>query len=105
MVLNETDLLVLRALQQATTECHHSKSVVTLRYALLEAQAWNADIEFALCNSGDEHPTVQRYYSALCKLVNHTQFAEGAGDLRLPAGPRYTECWITQAGKEFLDQS
>ncbi len=48
---------------------------------------------------------VAEYYGAICRLVHDTPFAEGAGDLKLPAGPRYTECWITPSGIEFLNRA
>jgi hypothetical protein len=103
MKLDEVELLLLRSLQRASTECHHPKSVVTLRYALLRTRNWNDAIESALCNGGNEEPLVARFYAALCKLACDTPYAAGAGDLRSPAGPRYTECWITSAGDDLLD--
>ena len=105
MDLDQTELLLLTALLRASSECNHPMSVVTLRYALLQTHHWDAAIEFALCNGGDEEPIVARYYSALCRLACDTSYADGAGDLRSPAGPRYTACWITQAGSDLLDQS
>ena len=99
--LTETDLLLLRA----QTECSSQKSVVTLRYALLWSGRWNEDIEYALCNRGDEEPLVAEYYRGLCRLACETPFADGAGDLSSPAGPRYTECWITPAGTQRLAQA
>jgi hypothetical protein len=74
------------------------KTDVVLRYALRESGRWNEDIEAALCNAGDEIPLVAEFYAALRNLVHDTPFADGAGDLRRPAGPRYTECWITPSG-------
>lgn len=104
MNLDEIDVLLLRALGRADGECHVPKSVVTLRYALLFTRNWNDAIEFALCNSGTEEPLVARYYTALCRLARETPYVEGNGDLNTPAGPRYTECWITSAGIELLNQ-
>jgi hypothetical protein len=101
--LTDIENRVLRAMVRAQAECGSGKSVVVLRYALLEANCWDDDMEDALCNSGFEHPTVAQYYGALRKLVLETPFADGAGDLRLPAGPRYTDCWITQRGIERLE--
>ena len=77
---------------------------MVLRYALLETQRWDDAIDFALCNGGMEHPLVADHYNALRRLVLETDLADGAGNLRLPAGPRYTECWITPVGREYLDR-
>ena len=41
MELTETEQLVLRAMQRVHTECGSQKSVVILRYALLEIGRWN----------------------------------------------------------------
>ena len=90
-------------MQRVHTECGSQKSVVILRYALLETGSWNEKIEYALCNAGNEEPRVAKYYNALCRIARDTPFADGAGDLALPAGPRYTECWITRSGIERLN--
>ena len=104
--LTETEHMLLRAMRRAGTEAGpRCKSVVTLRYALLELQTWSNEIEHALCNAGDEEPLVAKYYNALCILARERTFADGAGDLSRPAGPRYTECWITPNGIEALDRS
>ena len=55
-------------------------------------------MEYALCNDADRHPLVAEFYAVLRALVRDTCFAGGAGDLRSPAAPRYTECWITTEG-------
>ena len=47
---------------------------------------------------------VAEYYRSLCRLVRETPFADGAGDLTQPAGPRYTECWITSSGRVELER-
>jgi hypothetical protein len=86
------------------SECRERKSVVVLRYALLEARHWDEDIEAALCTGGMENPIVAEHYDALRKLALETDLADGAGDLRLPAGPRYTEVWITERGLEYLER-
>ncbi len=102
MELTETERMLLRAMHRVQIESGGKKSVVTLRYALLESSFWSEDAEAALCNAGNEEPTVTEYYDALCRLVRDTPFADGAGDFGLPAGPRYTECWITSSGIQLL---
>lgn len=104
MELDETEQLALRAMQRVQSESNSRKSVVTLRYMLLETKAWNPEIEYALCNGGNEEPLVAKYYGAVCQLARNTVLVDGAGDLGRPAGPRYTECWITPAGIEWLNQ-
>ena len=101
--LTEIQLRVLNAMFRVRGESTARKSVVILRYALLELNCWDDEVESALCNGGVEHPEVARHYRALQSLVHDTPFAKGAGDLRLPAGPRYTECWITQSGIDYLN--
>lgn len=96
---------MLRALARVNAESSSKKCVVTLRYALLWSRSWTPEIENALCNGGDEEPLVAEYYGALCRLALETPFADGAGNLSLPAGPRYTECWITPAGFEYLGKT
>ena len=103
MELTETDIRLLNAMARVRCESSSRKSVVVLRYALLELNCWNSDVESALCNGGHEHATVSEHYRALRRLVNDTPFADGAGNLRLPAGPRYTECWITERGIDHLN--
>src|SRR5688572_896294 len=90
---------------KVASESSSQKSVVVLRYALLEARAWDHGIETSLCGAGTEHPVVAELYKALRRLVCETDLADGAGDLRSPAGPRYTECWITQRGRAHLDKA
>lgn len=102
MELTDTERLLLRAMHRVQIEGGAKNSVVTLRYALLETSCWNEDIEVALCNAGNEEPLVAKYYNAICRLVRDTPFADGAGDFGLPAGPRYTACWITSSGIEEL---
>ena len=95
---------VLCAMAKVSAECPARKSVVVLRYAILEANVWNEDVENSLCNGGNEHPVVAEHYSAIRRLVLETDLADGAGDLKRPAGPRYTECWITEQGLEELNR-
>lgn len=96
---------ILRAMAKVSAECRTQKSVVVLRYALLEANAWDKDVEFSLCNGGHEHPIVAEHYAVIRRMVLETDLADGAGDLKRPAGPRYTECWITERGREELNRT
>ena len=105
MELTETERMLLRAMHRVQVEGGGRTSVVTLRYALLETSIWNEDIEFALCNAGNEEPLVAKYYNAIRRIVRDTPFADGAGDFGLPAGPRYTACWITPRGIEELHRN
>lgn len=57
--------------------------------------------EYAICNSGYENPKVARLYEGIRGLIEKG-FLEGRGNLGLPAGPRYTECRVTSAGKSEL---
>ena len=102
MKLTDSECRVLRAMARVSAECTSRKCVVVLRYALLELHAWDADIEASLCNDG-EHPVVARLYDAIRRLIRETDLAAGAGDLGRPAGPRYTECWITSRGLDHLE--
>ena len=52
-------------------------------------------------NGGNENADVQLFYTVLRGLIE-SGFAEGAGDLRAPSGPRYTECRLTPAGRQRL---
>ncbi len=74
-----------------------------LRAALQSMNRYDKDAsEFALCNDGNEDPEVRQLYNVLREMIR-CGLAEGAGDLQLPAGPRYTECRITLAGRRRLD--
>jgi hypothetical protein len=103
MRLTEIEIRVLRAMATVASESCSQKSVVVLRYALLETRTWDDKIEESLCCEGTEHPVVAELYHAIRKLVCETNYADGAGDLYTPAGPRYTECWITKQGRDHLD--
>jgi len=105
LLLSLMERRVLCAMGKVSAESCARKSVVVLRYALLEANAWDADVESSLCNGGNEHPMVAEHYGAIRRLVLETDLADGAGDLKRPAGPRYTECWITERGMEELNHT
>lgn len=95
---------VLRAMATASAEAGIRRSVAVLRYAILEANAWDEKVEYSLCNDGNEHPLVAEHYQAIQRLVLETDLAAGAGNLKHPVGPRYTDCWITQRGMEELNR-
>lgn len=80
------------------------KSDVPLRAALQALGLYEREkMEVALCNGGDEDPTVKRAYDKLRELVRR-ELAEGRGNLKFPAGPRYTECNVNAAGLRRLDE-
>lgn len=70
-----------------------------IRHALLDQ--WNEELELAACVSGYEHPAVASAYDAIRSLASHG-LLDWHGDLTLPAGPRYTECRISAAGRLAL---
>jgi len=104
MGLSEIDRLLLGAMAQVHRNNDSRKSDVILRMALREAGSWNDRLESSLSNAGNEDTLVADFYGALRRLVRETPLADGAGDLELPAGPRYTECWITQAGLNEIER-
>lgn len=100
--ISDLETRILQAMWSVESECGRQKSVVTLRYAILPINKWDKEVELALCNDGTENEIVAAYYRALCNLVTRTTYAEGRGNFEAPAGPRYTECWITKQGKQLL---
>jgi hypothetical protein len=87
--IGELESRILRAMWSVESECGRRKSVVTLRYAILPMNRWDEEM-------------VAAYYRALCNLVTQTTHADGRGDFETPTGPRYTDCWITEQGKQLL---
>lgn len=73
-----------------------------LRFAMRSAGLWSSKAEGALCCSGYEREEVGRLYDDLRGLVRRG-LLEGKGNLILPAGPRYTECAVTAAGRKALE--
>jgi hypothetical protein len=102
--LGELEAKLLRAMWSVDSECGRQKSVVTLRYAILPMNKWDAEVERALCTDGTEHGMVAEYYRTLCNLVTQTPYADGRGNFEVPAGPRYTDCRITNEGKRILSR-
>jgi hypothetical protein len=87
---------LLQVLAELGAEEFH-KSAVILRLALRMSDMYDDAVEYAVCGNGDEHPYCAAFYQKLCALTTRG-FAEGRGDLFTPAGPRYTECRITENG-------
>ncbi len=102
--LGDLEAKLLRAMWSVEVECGRQRSVVTLRYAIMPMNKWSAEVERALCNDGTEHEMVAEYYRAICSLVTQTPYADGRGDFEEPAGPRFTDCWITNEGKRALSR-
>lgn len=96
--LSPIERRVLRALAQIHREGGAKSSDAALRHALRAANEWDENAEVALRCNGDEDERVVEYYAALRKLVSDTSLVAGAGDLRKPAAPPYTRCWITPEG-------
>jgi hypothetical protein len=83
---------------QAVAECApvgRCKCAIVLRKVLEGQGLWNESTELAICNTGYEHPEVGRLYDTIRELVTRGALV-GAGNLILPAGPRYTECGLPQ---------
>jgi hypothetical protein len=72
-----------------------------LRLVIEQAGDWDDATFFAICNGGYEHPVVGKLYDGIRMLVTQGLLG-GRGDLNLPAGPRYTECRITDEGSRAL---
>ncbi len=96
--LSPIELALLRALAHIHHQGWYKMSDTVLRQALRAADQWDENAEVALRCNGDEDERVVEYYAALRKLVSDTSLVAGAGDLRKPAAPPYTRCWITPEG-------
>lgn len=103
MLLSATEQSLLRAAAMCgeTQPDGCCKCDRVLRHVLESAYSMNAEAEEALCCSGHEHREVGQLYDNLRALVGRG-LLQGRGDLKRPAGPRYTECAITAAGREAL---
>jgi len=98
----EIENALLSAMKTHSDVLLRTKCDVILRLALHNLGKWSEEADYALCNSGDEEPETWKFYGVLRQLIRDG-YAEGAGDLNLPAGPRYTECRITAKGLERLE--
>ena len=93
MSLIEYEKQVLRAVESCenVSPGKYWKCAEILRRALDFGEVNGSEVDFALCNTGYEHPEVGQYYDAIRALVVRG-LLEGRGNFDLPAGPRYTEC-------------
>jgi hypothetical protein len=76
-----------------------------LRQALNSANEYTDAAEAVFNGQFEADAVALRLYEDLLALIADypdNPLAEGKGDLRLPAAPRYTECRITQLGLERL---
>lgn len=103
MLLTPEELTVLRAVVDCTAEPLRAlcKCDQILRAVAMTTGSWTESAEDAVCNTGYEDPFIGQFYDILRGLVRKG-FLTGAGDLSLPAGPRYTECGITDAGRSAI---
>jgi hypothetical protein len=109
MSLSATEQYLLQAMKSVQAEVREEeawpegfhKCAEVLIHALKAAGCWNEAASTAICLTGYEEVETKRFYDTLRHLMVRG-FAEGAGNLELPAGPRYTECWITPKGLEQL---
>ena len=103
MSLPETERALLLAAARSADDRNSGfcKCDQALRVVLQLMDAWTETAEIALCNTGYEAQEVGKLYDQLRSLVERG-LLQGRGDLKLPAGPRYTECGITPAGSAAL---
>lgn len=72
-----------------------------LRAVVEAGGAWSDAQEEAVCNSGYEHEEIGQLYDAIRNLVTRG-YLVGRGNLTSPAGPRYTECGLSDAGRAAI---
>lgn len=93
------------ALELGPTACNGSiKCDKVLRAALGMCGAVDESMDWSLKGDGDDNRAVRRLYCLLRSLVKRG-FLNGKGNLRTPAGPQYTECGITDLGRQSLESS
>ena len=81
------------------------KCDVVLRRALKSANEYTDAAEDVFNGEFEADPVALALYQDLLSLIAdgpENPLAEGKGDLRLPAAPRYTECRITRLVLEQL---
>ncbi|WP_428306969.1 hypothetical protein [Lacipirellula sp.] len=103
MSLSAEELAILQAVERCTSagSTVFSKCAAVLRAIVESDGAWSEAQEDAVCNSGYEEEKIGRLYDALRDLVARGYLAS-RGDLASPAGPRYTECGLTDAGRSTI---
>ncbi len=102
LTADEKHILKAALFVGSTTTCGFAKCDRVIRHALLDQ--WNHELESAACVSGYEHPAVASAYDIIRSLASYG-LLDGRGDLALPAGPRYTECRISAAGRLALEST
>lgn len=81
-----------------------------LRHAMIAAGVWDDHYErgqsAAFHGEYNEYPLVKLWYESLISLTRREpaeRLLEGAGNLEVPAGARFTACWLTPLGKEIAE--
>jgi hypothetical protein len=82
-----------------------------LRHAMTAAGVWRPEFADAFHGVEEEdakYPLVGVWYSSLISMTSHEpqdeRLLHGAGNLRAPAAPHYTACWLTPAGTEAANR-
>jgi hypothetical protein len=104
MSLSAEELTILQAVNDCTSarSSDRCKCAAVLRAVGGGNGGWSEAKEDAVCNSGYEGEEIGRLYDAIRGLVMQG-YLVGRGDLTLPAGPRYTECGLTDAGRKVIN--
>jgi hypothetical protein len=87
---NEVIRTIAECAGQPPNRCKCSQVIQSI---LEHRGRWNRGTEVAVANAGYEHPHVGPIYETIRDLVARGMLI-GAGDLKSPAGPRYTECGL-----------
>lgn len=103
MSLSAEELTILRAVNDCNSarSSDRCKCVEVLRLVGRSSGAWSEAKEDAVCNSGYEEDEIGRLYDGIRNLISQG-YLVGHGDLTSPAGPRYTECELTDAGRKAV---
>lgn len=103
MSLSAAELVILRAVDSYTSAgpAARCKCDAVLRAVVQTSGAWSEAQEDAVCNSGYEQEEIGQLYDAIRNLVTRG-YLIGRGNLTSPAGPRYTECGLTDAGRAAI---
>lgn len=105
---NQRKLLVTMKSLQSENLGGFCKCDIVLRQTLKSAGKYTDAAESVFSGEFEADPVACELYEDLLALIaSHPDnpLAEGQGDLRLPAAPRYTECRITRLGVERLTSS
>lgn len=93
MELANESLIVHAVAECAGPHPQRCKCSRVIQSILERTGRWTRATEDAVANGGYQHPHVGPIYEAIRGLVAKGQLV-GAGDLKSPAGPRYTECGL-----------